>query len=264
MLTFIEGLDTWRAFLIVLDQLLVAFIVYRVFKLLKRTRALQLIAGVVLIILLDLISRSLKLTTLSWLITNISTYLVIGLIILLQPELRRLISEIGRTGIFQWFNPPPEVPVDAILIAVKNMAAQKVGSILVILRGIRPAAIIEQGVPLDAALSTELIETIFFRGSPLHDGALIIEGQKLLAASCYLPLSTSHTLRKTYGARHRAAMGITEETDALAIVTSEESGKVSLLANGEMITPRSSELEFLFRELLGSEKKTTKQKIDKR
>lgn len=234
-----------------LDILIVAFLFYRIYILLSRTRAMQLLIGFAMILLVDVAARQLKLETLSWIVTNVSSYLVFGLIVLLQPELRRLVAEIGRMPVFNWINPPLTVPLDEIIEAVKNMAATKTGSIIVILQDIRPQSIIDNAVRIDSRISRELLQTIFFKDTPLHDGAVIIEGDKIVAASCYLPLSNSRQLKKTHGARHRAAMGISEETDAIVVVTSEETGKISILVNGDIRTGiKPIELKSLLFELL--------------
>jgi len=229
-----EILDFIRPGIDVIDILLVAFLFYRIYILLSRTRAMQLLVGFGIIIILDFLARYLNLVTISWIITNVSSYLVFGLIVLLQPELRRLFSEIGRMPIFHWINPRTPVPLDEIEQAVKNMSHAKVGSIIVLLRDIRPQPIIDSAVRLDSLISAEILETIFFKDSPLHDGAVLIENNRIVAASCYLPLTNSGKIKKTFGARHRSALGFSEESDAVIIVTSEETGKISIIHNGEM------------------------------
>lgn len=234
-----------------IDIALVAYLFYRMYMLLSRTRAIQLLIGFGFIIIADILSRRLQLETLSWIITNVSSYLVIGIIVLLQPELRRLIGEIGKMPVFQWVNPPKAFYIDEIVIAAQNMAHEKVGSIICILKEIKPRQIIENAVKLDANITHELLETLFFKDSPLHDGAVIIESNRILAASCYLPLTGARDLKKTMGARHRAAMGFSEESDAVIIVTSEETGRISVLYNGRMISPvKTRELKSTVQECL--------------
>lgn len=251
--------DLLQSLLIILDISIVAFIFYRVYILLSRTKAIPLLIGFGTILLVDILARQLNLETLSWLVTNVSSYLVFGLIVLLQPELRRLVAEIGQMPIFKWVDPSQRIPLDEIIEAVKNMAATKTGSIIVLLREIRPQTIIDSAVRIDSRISRELLQTIFFKDTPLHDGAVIIEGDRIVAASCYLPLSDSGKLKKTYGARHRAAMGMSEETDAIIIVTSEETGKISTLINGEMIgTIKPMELKsFIYENLSTAVRKKT-------
>ncbi len=243
-----------------LDVLIVAFIFYRVYALISRTRAIQLIIGFSLILVLDIMARWLQLETVSWLITNVSSYLVFGLIVLLQPELRRLIGEIGRMPIFQWVTQSISVPLDDIVEAVKNMAADRTGSIICILREIRPQNIIDNAVALDANVTRELIQTIFHKDTPLHDGAIMVEGNRIVAASCYLPLSSSRTLKKTHGARHRAGMGISEESDAIVIVTSEETGRISVMLNGELKSVKPLELKSMLFETLTVKKSVREEK----
>ncbi|MBE7438099.1 MAG: TIGR00159 family protein [Spirochaetales bacterium] len=249
-------LDDLKIFLIIIDVLIVAFIIYRVYLLLRRTRAIQLLIGFGLILLLDLLAERLSFETLSWLIKSVSSYLVFGIIVLLQPELRRMVIEIGNMRLFRWLQPPRSVPLTEICEAVKIMAQERIGSIIVILRDIRAQSIIDSAVKLDSLISRELLLTVFHKDTALHDGAVVIEANRIVAASCYLPLSSARILKKTYGARHRAAMGISEETDAIVIVTSEETGKIALLVNGEMKTPvKHMELQPTIARLLKAEEK---------
>lgn len=242
--------------LVVIDILVVAFFVYRMYLLLSRTKAIPLLVGFAMILLVDVLARQMNLETLSWLVTNVSSYLVFGLIVLLQPELRRLVSEIGQMPIFNWMTPSVKVPLDDIVEAAKNMASTKTGSLMVILREIRPQHIIDNAVRLDSRITKELLQTIFFKDSPLHDGAVLIEGDRIVAASCYLPLSTSNRLKKTHGARHRAGMGMSEESDAIIVVTSEETGKISVMVNGELFTGfKAPELKAYLYDLLSKDGK---------
>ncbi len=256
-----ESPDILRYLIILTDILLVSFIFYKLYQLLNRTKAVPLLIGFGMILLVDVIARWLSLETLSWLITNVSSYLVFGLIVLLQPELRRLVSEIGQLPVFSWVGTNRRVPIDEITEAVKNMAATHTGSIIVLLREIRPQHIIDNAVRIDSRISRELLQTIFFKDTPLHDGAVLIEDDRILAASCYLPLSVSTKLKKTHGARHRAAMGMSEESDAVIIVTSEETGKISVMINGELeIGVKPMELKTILYEELYM-KKTSRKKL---
>ena len=232
-----------NAFSNFLDISIVSFLLYRILLLLSRTRAFQLLLGILLVIVTDVFARYFNLITLNWIITNISTYLVIGIIVLMQPELRRLTLKLGEGKLLRWFSASQKIDLDEILKASRNMASHRIGSLIVILRNIRPQSIIDNAVPVNSDITSQLIETIFTPPSPLHDGAIIIEGKKILAASCYLPLSSHSELKSTFGARHRSALGISEETDAITIITSEESGRISITYQGEIITPRLSELK---------------------
>jgi diadenylate cyclase len=222
---------------VVLDILIVAFLLYRIYVLLTRTRAMQLLFAIVIILVFDVISRKLHLETISWIIKNLSAYLVFGIIVLLQPELRRLVGEIGNMPIFNWINPKKIQHLDKIVEAVVELAKNQVGSLICILQDMKPEYIIERSVKLDALVSKELLLTIFYEENPLHDGAVIIEKDRVTAAACFLPVSDSPLLKTTHGARHRAAMGMAEETDAIVIVTSEETGEISIMHNGQMFSP---------------------------
>ena len=236
-MSFLQTVDLLAVMRVILDVSIIAFIFYRVILLLNRTRAVQLLIGVALILLLDIFARFSNLETLSWLITNVSTYLVFGLIVLLQPELRRLIAEIGQMPLFRVFSQDLALPYEPIIEAARLMAQSRTGSIMCILRRDKPEAIIETAVRVEGIVTAELLMTIFHKDTALHDGAVLIEGGRILAASCYLPLSNSTLLKKTHGARHRAGMGISEESDAFVIVTSEETGRISVMMNGDLRTP---------------------------
>ncbi len=243
--------ETVKILLNLLDIAVIAFILYKLYGLLSRTKAVPLLIGFGIIALSDVIARWLHLETLSWLVTNVSSYLVIGLIVLLQPELRRLVGEMGQMPVFKWINPSVKIPLDEIIESVRNMASTRTGSIIVLLREIRPQTIIDNAVRVDSRITRELLQTIFFKDTPLHDGAVLIEGDRIVAASCYLPLSDSSKLKKTHGARHRAGMGMSEETDAVVIVTSEETGKISVMVNGDLhSTVKSGELKNLLQSYL--------------
>jgi diadenylate cyclase len=226
----------WEVFRNIMDVLLVAFLLYKGWEYLARTRAVQLLKGFLAIVFLALISNILHLETLSWMITNITTYIVIAVIILFQPELRRLITQFGQRNWISGEITEDALQLDELVNAVGAMAEEKVGSLIVIERktGLRSYA--ESGVSVNATISEELLRTVFFPNTALHDGAVIVQEGKVSAAACYLPLSDSKQLKKQHGARHRAALGIAEETDALVIVTSEETGNISVMVNGRLFS----------------------------
>ncbi len=221
----------------IVDILIITFILYKLYLILSKTRALQILLGIILILIFDLLSTKFRLETVSWIIRNLSSYLVFGIIVLLQPELRRAIGEIGNMPIFKWLTPKDSSNLENIVEAVIEMANHKIGSIICILKTIKPQGILDKSVKLDANISRELLLSIFQKESPLHDGAVIIEKNKILAASCFLPISQSELLKTIHGARHRAAMGMAEETDAVIIVTSETNGYISIMYNGQMFSP---------------------------
>ncbi len=226
----------WEYFRNVVDIVIVAFLFYWVYVFLSKTRAIQLLKGVIILIVIAFVAIYLRLDTLDWLIKNIGTYVVLALIILFQPELRRLITQFGQRNWLATDAAKDAFPLDELENAITAMAAEKVGSLIVIERNTGLKAYAETGVQIDAAISEELIRTVFYPLTPLHDGAIIIQEGRISAAACYLPLSDSKQLKKHHGARHRAALGIAEESDALVVVTSEETGQISIMANGHIFS----------------------------
>ncbi len=218
----------------ILDVIIVSFLLYWAYSFLSHTRAVQLLKGIIVIVVIALLSNILKLDTLNWLITNITSYVVILIMILFQPELRRLITQFGqRNWISNTVNSEP-FQLDELVNATVAMSELKIGSLVVIERNTGLRSYVESGVSIDATVSEELIRTIFFPNTFLHDGAIIIQEGRISAAACYLPLSDSRQIKKYHGARHRAALGIAEETDALVVVSSEETGAISIMVNGKI------------------------------
>lgn len=224
----------WDYFRVVIDVLLVALIFYWIYRFFANTRAMQLVKGLVAIIIVALLSHFLRLDTLNWLITTVGSYVVIAVIILFQPELRRLLTQFGQRNWIANTLATDTFPLDELVNAVFAMSEERIGSLLVLERNISLRSYIESGVAINSGITEELIRTIFFPNTALHDGAIIIQEARIAAAACYLPLSDSRQLKKQHGARHRAALGMAEETDALVIVTSEETGGISLMVNGRM------------------------------
>jgi diadenylate cyclase len=224
----------WEYFHNVLDILLVAAVFYFAYNFLSQTRAISLLKGLVAIFIIWKIAAFLNLTTISWIIETIGTYVVIAVLILFQPELRRLITQFGQRNWLSAGNSEDIFQLDELVNAIISMSEEKIGSLIVIERntGLRNYA--ESGVTINSGITEELIRTIFFPNTALHDGAIIIQEGKIAAAACYLPLSDSKQLKKNHGARHRAALGISEESDALVLVTSEETGGVSIMVNGKI------------------------------
>ncbi len=231
----VSGFDTfWNYFRNVVDILIVAYLFYWIYRFLTNTRAIQLLKGVIVIFIVAVISAFLRLDTLSWLIKNITTSLVITVVILFQPELRRLITRFGQKNWLATDSGAESFQLDELVSSVFAMAEEKVGSLIVIERNTGLKSYVESGAEIDSQISEELIRTIFFPLTPLHDGAIIIQEGRISGAACYLPLSDSKQLKKHHGARHRAGLGIAEETDALVIVTSEERGEITIMVNGKM------------------------------
>lgn len=218
------------------EILIVAWLIYRLLLLIRGTRAVQALVGVLLLIVAYQVSLMLRMQTLHWVLIQVVTWLPIAIIVIFQNTIRRALSEFGRTPLLRFFTsrPTPRSPVDEIVLAATTLASEKTGAIIVIERsqGLRNYA--EAGVILDSLVRYDLLITIFNPQSPLHDGAVIIQGDRILAAASFLPLTSNPQLSKEFGSRHRAALGITEETDAVAIVVSEERGSVSFAEAGEI------------------------------
>lgn len=218
----------------ILDILIVAFIFYWVYVFLANTRAIQLLKGLIVIFIVAIISSLLRLDTLDWLIKNITSYVVITVVILFQPELRRLITQFGQRNWISNESSKDVLPLDEVVNSLLSLSEEKVGAILVIERNTGLKSYVESGITVDSIISEEFIRTIFYPLTPLHDGAIIIQNARIASAACYLPLSDSKQLRKQHGARHRAGLGIAEETDALVLTVSEETGNISMMVNGKM------------------------------
>jgi diadenylate cyclase len=218
-----------------LDILIVALITYALLRLIRGTRAVQMVLGLLAISLLYGAAVILRLVALTTVLRAILFYLPFAIIVLFSQELRRALAAFGRTPFFALFSGyHAEETVSEIVLAVTSLSARRVGALIVLERREGLKTYIEAGSPIDSLVSYELLVTLFAPGTPLHDGAVIISGDRIAAAASFLPLSQKEGLPKRFGTRHRAAIGITEETDALAILVSEERGTVSLARGGEL------------------------------
>lgn len=220
----------------VLDILLVAIIIYELLKLIRGTRAVQMAVGIASIVGLFYLSRGLQLETLNWLIRNVIGYVVFAVIVLLQADIRRALVHLGRGKLFRRLDPKDsdDDTVEELVVAATTLSAKRTGAIVVIERSIGLRNYIESGIPLDAKLTYDLLVSIFQPSSPLHDGAVIVQGDRVAAAACFLPLTINPRLNRELGSRHRAAIGVTEENDAVAIVVSEETGRISIVEDGDL------------------------------
>src|SRR5688500_9657765 len=180
------------------------------------------------------LSRWLQLETVNWVIRNLATYVVFAIIVLFQSDIRRALAHFGRAPLFRYFErvQSTDETIEELVVTAANLAARRTGAIIVIERQIGLRNYIEGGIPLDAMVTYDLMASIFQPGSPLHDGAVIIQADRVAAAACFLPLSVNPRVSRDLGTRHRAALGLTEENDALAVVVSEESGGISLSMGG--------------------------------
>ena len=223
---------TWIA---VLDIVVVATIIYQLIVFIKGTRAVQMALGLALIVVFFYFSRWVALETVSWMLTNILPYFVFAIIVIFQHEIRRALVRFGQAPLFGGFSTINRNEFyDEIVLAVTTLATNQTGALIVIERDIGLKTYIESGIALDAALSYDLLVSIFNPSVPLHDGAVIIQNRRIAAGACFLPLTVKPRLSKELGTRHRAAIGVTEETDAVAIVVSEETGAISFAHDGEI------------------------------
>ncbi|HEY4686198.1 MAG TPA: diadenylate cyclase CdaA [Dehalococcoidia bacterium] len=223
----------------VLDILIIATIIFALLMALRGTRAMTLLRGAVAVVLLVfLLGRILELSVVNFLVRNSLPGLVLGLIVIFQPEIRRALERAGRTSMRRWLSSSEQyAAVEGIAEAVTELSHQRHGAIIVLERSTGLEDYIESGVRLDASLSAKLIEGIFYPNSPLHDKALIVRDERIVAASCTLPLATGAGAERL-GMRHRAALGVSEETDAVAVVVSEQTGAVSIASEGRLIPVR--------------------------
>lgn len=222
----------------VLDIAIVAFLVYKVLGFIRETRAEQLAKGLVVLVICTLLSDFLKLYTLHWLLSGVVSVGLIAIVVIFQPELRRALEHLGRSRFANIMSDIDKEEakrmVTEIVRAVESMSVSRTGALMVIEKEITLNDIVETGTVIDAYISAEMIGNIFYEGAPLHDGALILRGDRLYAAGCVLPLTQNKELSKELGTRHRAGIGITENSDALVIIVSEETGVISLAQNGEL------------------------------
>jgi diadenylate cyclase len=219
-----------------LDITIVAVVFYEFLRLIRGTRAAQMVFGSALIVGLFFISQWASLETLNWLIRNMVGYVVFAVIVLFQSDIRRVLAHFGKTPFFRYFakSDRADETVEEIVVASKMLASQRVGAIIVVEREIGLRNYIESGIPLDATVTYDLLATIFQPSSPLHDGAVIVQDDRVAAAACFLPLTVNLRFSKDLGTRHRAAIGLTEENDAYVVVVSEETGGISLVIEGQI------------------------------
>jgi diadenylate cyclase len=220
----------------VVDILIVSLLIYEALKLIRGTRAMQMAAGTLLVIFLLYLSQAFPLRTVGWLIRNVLAYVVFAAIVIFQADIRRALSHLGRAPFFRYFGQSEHAAetIEEVITASAMLAKARVGAIIVFEREIGLRNYVESGIPIDAAVSYDLLTTVFQPGTPLHDGAVIISEGRIAAAACFLPLAVSPKLDRDLGTRHRAAIGLTEETDAVAVVVSEERGEISLARHGQI------------------------------
>lgn len=224
----------------IIDIFLIAIIVYQLLKILKETRAMQLVKGIFILFLIMQISSWAHLTTLNFLMRNAMQVGMFAIVVIFQPELRSLLEKVGRSNVGKLIDVATGIStgenyaISEIVNAASNMSSSKTGALIVIERDTKLGDVIHTGTALDAEISSSLLENIFFPNTPLHDGAVIIRGDRVHTAGCFLPLTANTNLSRDLGTRHRAALGISEASDAVVVIVSEETGKISIAINGSL------------------------------
>ncbi len=245
--------------LAVVDIALISYVFYRLFMLIRGTRAVQLVKGILVFLAATAVARRLNLETTYYLLRQVQLGLIVALPVVFQPELRRALEQIGRGRLFRaspFFSEERRFAevIDEIVGAVERLARNKIGALIVIERETGLGDVVETGIEINGNVSAEFLVNLFIPATPLHDGAVIIRNDKVLAAACFLPLSDAPDLGPEVGGRHRAALGITEESDAVSVVVSEETGQVSLANEGKLLRNLDIEtLEEMLDDLLSEE-----------
>ncbi|WP_071130260.1 diadenylate cyclase CdaA [Enterococcus timonensis] len=262
---FSSNVLSWPFLMNILDIVVVWFVVYKLIMLLRGTKAVQLLKGVAVFFVLRISAGLLGLNTVKWLMDQIITYGVIAAIVIFQPEVRRGLEHIGRSTF--WTKARKEASQEDQMVAafdkaIQYMSKRKIGALVTIERNTGLDEYIETGISLDADITGELLINIFIPNTPLHDGAVIIKNNKIAVSSAYLPLTESQVIPKEFGTRHRAAVGISEVSDALTFVVSEETGDVSITLNNTFIPHLTQDeyLKILHEELTSAEEKEDKKK----
>ncbi|MEA3347983.1 MAG: diadenylate cyclase CdaA [Pseudomonadota bacterium] len=239
MAEFFETLlnSRWLDFI---DIIIVAILIYQVLQIIRGTRAFQILLGLFLIFIIYQLSLLLGFYTLHWLLNGFLSSIVLIVIVLFQNEFRRALAKFGKTSFT--INPTEELnSLDKIIKACTTMSLERIGALIVFTRENKIPGIVEGGIEINAKVSDALLLSIFNPGSPIHDGAVIIDEGKIVAAGCFLPLAIEPMIEKIYGTRHRAAMGISEDTDAVVVIVSEETGKISLSIGGKITKEQNTE-----------------------
>ncbi|HWR90312.1 MAG TPA: diadenylate cyclase CdaA [Dissulfurispiraceae bacterium] len=247
----------------VLDIVLVSIILYRLLLLIKGTKAAKMIAGLGILLVASIVSKFLELDTMEWLVQSFLAQVVIGIIILFQPEIRKALAQMGETSFLKNLTSAEELrSLDEIVRASIALANRKIGALIVIERETSLNEYVEIGTSLDARVTKEILLSIFHPTSPIHDGAVVIRGNRVVAAGCFLPITLGTDLSKSLGTRHRAGIGISEETDAITIIVSEETGIVSVSIGGVIEGPMDmGSLRDLLTDLFAKPKERSAQSV---
>ena len=250
IINYIQNLsqNPLRIISLILDLTIVIFLIYKLLKTTKNSRVWQLIKGIALLIILTAVSGWIHLDILHYILTSVMTYGVIVMIVIFQPELRRALAQLGTNKFTKFFGMDKDIitktkeDIYKIVIAVLELSKAKIGALIVIERDIKIGDIAETGIEVNAEISPQLLVNIFEPKTPLHDGAVVISNNKIKAAACILPLVNDKQTARKLGTRHRAAIGISKETDSIVVVVSEETGKISIAKDGTLIADVTEEV----------------------
>ena len=243
IVAYIKSLQTnpFELITLIIDLAIVLFLIYCFFKIIKGSRAGQLIKGIAFLIIATWVSGLLNLKILNWIFTGIMNWGVIAIIVIFQPELRRALEQLGTNKFTQFFGIDKDISTKTkediykVVIAAAELSKTKTGALIVLERDIKIQDIVATGIPMGAEVSPQLLVNIFEPKTPLHDGAVVISGNKIAAAACVLPLADDKDISKELGTRHRAAIGISKESDSIVVIISEETGKISVAKDGTLI-----------------------------
>ena len=254
----------WRS---ALDVAVVAFLIYQCLKLIRRTRAVQMVLGAALVVGLYYVSELVPLPTVNWLVSDLIGYVVFAAIVLFQADIRRGLSNLGRAPFLERLSRPTvtDETIEEVVVAATRLASRRVGAIIAIERGVGLRSYMDNGIPIDATVTYDLLVSMFQPKSPLHDGAVIVQENRIAAAACFLPLTVNPRIDTRFGARHRAAIGLTEESDAVALVVSEETGELSLVLDGQVESRiRPDQLRFRLEALMLKSERAAPQRAARR
>jgi diadenylate cyclase len=240
---FYDGIMEWLQRLIalydellvpVLDVAILTFLLYKTYELLVKTQAVQIVKGAGFLALVYMVAKLFRLSTLGWILNALAPGLIVAVAIIFQPELRKLMIRLGQTELFKPDSKPQLVHLEAVIAAAQHLAEERRGMLIVFPRKVNLRNIIETGTKISADISSALIIAVFEFDGPLHDGAMVIQYGRIAAAGCFLPLSEQQDIKKSFGTRHRASLGISEQSDAVVLVVSEETGAISLAFDGKL------------------------------
>lgn len=233
-----DGLFSWQSLANVIDVLIVWFLIYQLLRIVRKSRAINILNGILLVLLIKIISTLFHLETIDWIMDSVIRWSVVGVLIIFQPEIRRGLEHLGQqffsSKTSTHYRNPSEQMVGEIIDACKYMGKRRIGALISIQKNQSLTAFANTGIPMDSKISSQLLINIFIPNTPLHDGAVIIQDLRIASAASYLPLSENPNIPKELGTRHRAAVGLSENTDAITVVVSEETGAISIAEKGEI------------------------------